>query len=155
MKAYGGVEWRYSSTSLDLGSTWRWVVRFTPLPIYPRWKSPLYPLDRRLSGPQSRSRHCGEEKILALVGIEPRSSTPSLYQLSYPDSLPADNSRGKVMPVIGCGGPYSCETSRLPHFLDNRLTDAGDVSLTRQPPFTPQEDSWYSFLLEAESTPGS
>jgi hypothetical protein len=28
------------------------------------------------------------------------------------------------------------------------------VSPTRRPPFTPQEDSWYSFLLEAESTPG-
>jgi hypothetical protein len=41
-----------------------------------------------------------------------------------------------------------CETSRLPHFLDNRLTDGGEVvSLTRRPPFTPQEYSWYSFLL--------
>jgi hypothetical protein len=28
---------------------------------------------------------------------------------------------------------------RLPHFLDNRLTDGGeDVSLTRRPPFTPK-----------------
>jgi hypothetical protein len=43
----------------------------------------------------------------------------------------------------------------LPHFLDSRLTDDGKVvSLRRRPPFTPQEDSWYSFLLEAESTPG-
>jgi hypothetical protein len=41
----------------------------------------------------------------------------------------------------------------LPHFLDNRLTYGCDVSLTRRPPFTPKEDSWYSFLLEAESTP--
>jgi hypothetical protein len=40
--------------------------------------------------------------------------------------------------------------------LDNRLTDGGKVvSLTHRPPFTPQEDSWYSFLLEAESTPGA
>jgi hypothetical protein len=45
--------------------------------------------------------------------------------------------------------------SRLPHFLDNRLTDGGEVvSLTRRPPFIPQEDSWYSFLLEAESNRG-
>jgi hypothetical protein len=44
---------------------------------------------------------------------------------------------------------------RLPHFLDNRLTDGGKVvSPTRRPLFTPQEDSWYSFLLEDESTPG-
>jgi hypothetical protein len=28
------------------------------------------------------------------------------------------------------------------------------VSLTCRPPFTPQEDPRYSFLLEAESTPG-
>jgi hypothetical protein len=39
--------------------------------------------------------------------------------------------------------------------LDNRHTDGDEVvSLTPRPPFTPQEDSWYSFLLEAESTPG-
>jgi hypothetical protein len=34
----------------------------------------------------------------------------------------------------------------------NQYTDGGEVvSLTRRPP---QEDSWYSFMLEAESTPG-
>jgi hypothetical protein len=58
------------------------------------------------------------------------------------------------MTVTGRGGPCRCETSRLPHFLDNLLTDGVEVaSLTRQPPLTPQEESWYSFLLEAESTP--
>jgi hypothetical protein len=36
-------------------------------------------------------------------------------------------------------------TSRFPHFLHNRLTDGGEVvSLTRRPPFSPQEDSWYT-----------
>jgi hypothetical protein len=58
--------------------------------------------------------------------------------------------------VTGRGGPWGSETSRTPHFLDSRLTDGSeDVSLTRRSAFTPQEDSWYSFLLEAESTPGS
>jgi hypothetical protein len=38
------------------------VVSFTPHPLYPQGKSPLYPLDRRLGGPQSRSRRGGEEK---------------------------------------------------------------------------------------------
>jgi hypothetical protein len=48
-----------------------------------------------------------------------------------------------------------CETSRLPHCLDNRLTDGGEVvSLTRRPAVLyPEEDLWYSFLLEAQSTP--
>jgi hypothetical protein len=64
--------------------------------------------------------------------------------------------KSKAFPVTGRGGPWGCETSRLPYFLYNRLTDGGKVfSLTRQPPFTPPEkDSWYSFLLEAKSTPG-
>jgi hypothetical protein len=63
--------------------------------------------------------------------------------------------KGKATPVTGREGTLGCETSRLPHFLDNRLTDGGEVvSLTRRPPFTSQEDSWYSFLLEAKSIPG-
>jgi hypothetical protein len=32
---------------------------------------------------------------------------------------------GKAIPVTGRGGPHGCETSRFPHFLDNRLTDCG------------------------------
>jgi hypothetical protein len=61
----------------------------------------------------------------------------------------------KAIPVTGRGGPCGCETSRLPRFLDNRLADGGEVvRLTLWSLFTPQEDSWYSFLLEAESTPG-
>jgi hypothetical protein len=39
--------------------------------------------------------------------------------------------------------------------LDNPLTDGGKVvSLTLRPPFTPPKYSWYSFLLDAESTSG-
>jgi hypothetical protein len=35
--------------------------------------------------------------------------------------------------MTGRGGPQGCETSRLPHFLHNRLTDGDEVvSLTRQ-----------------------
>jgi hypothetical protein len=60
------------------------------------------------------------------------------------------------MPVTGCGSPQCCETSRLPQFIDNRLTDGGEVfRLTRRlAALYPQEDWRYSFLLEAESTPG-
>jgi hypothetical protein len=48
--------------------------------------------------------------------------------------------KGKAIPVPGVGGPQGCETSRLSHFLDNRLTDGGEVvSLTRVPPFTPRK----------------
>jgi hypothetical protein len=61
----------------------------------------------------------------------------------------------KAIRAIGLGCPYGCETSRLPHFPDNQLKDGGKVvSPTRRPPVTLQEDSWYSFLLEAVSIPG-
>jgi hypothetical protein len=45
--------------------------------------------------------------------------------------------KGKVIPVTGRRYPYGCETSRFPHFLDNRLTDGVEVvSFTIQPLFT-------------------
>jgi hypothetical protein len=86
MKTYG--KWRYSSTILDLGTSWRWVVSFTPLPLYPRGKSPLYTLDMRLRGPHSRSGRRGEEKILDPTGTRtpiPRSS--SLWPVAIPTAL--------------------------------------------------------------------
>jgi hypothetical protein len=52
MKTYwesGGIAPRV----LDFGTRWRRVVNFTPRPLYPHGKSPRYPLDRRMGGPQS------------------------------------------------------------------------------------------------------
>jgi hypothetical protein len=64
----GGIAHR----SLDLGIRWRWVVSFTPRPLYPQGKSHWYPLNGRLGGPQSRSTRGGEEKNShPLPGLEP------------------------------------------------------------------------------------
>jgi hypothetical protein len=39
-----------------------------------------------------------------------------------------------LLKVTGRGSLYGCETSRFPHFLDNRLTDGSEVvSVTRRP----------------------
>jgi hypothetical protein len=67
----GGVEiWLHAF--FDLGTRWRWVVSFTPRPLYPQGKSPCYLLDRRMDGLQSRSVHGGEEKnSQPPPGIEP------------------------------------------------------------------------------------
>jgi hypothetical protein len=47
---------------------------------------------------------------------------------------------GKAIPVTGHEGLKGCETSRLPHFLYNRLTDGREIVIpTRRPPFTPRE----------------
>jgi hypothetical protein len=55
-------DWRCSSTILDLGTRWRWVVSFTPATL-PLGKEPPYPLDGRLGGPQSWYGRCGVQKI--------------------------------------------------------------------------------------------
>jgi hypothetical protein len=46
---------------LDFNTRLRWVVSFTPRPLYSQGKNTWYPLDRRLGGPQSRSGLGGEE----------------------------------------------------------------------------------------------
>jgi hypothetical protein len=44
---------------------------------------------------------------------------------------------------------------RISYCVENLLTDGGEcVSLTRRQRFTPINIFWYSFLLEAEQTPG-
>jgi len=70
MKTYwsGGIVPRI----LDLGTRWMWVVSFTPRPLYPKGKSPCYPLFRRLGGPHSRSGTVGNEiNSHLLPGFEP------------------------------------------------------------------------------------
>jgi hypothetical protein len=50
----------------------------------------------------------------------------------------------KKSSVTSRGGPWGCETSRLPHFLDNLLTDGGEVvSLARRPCLYSHNGSWY------------
>jgi hypothetical protein len=80
--------------------------------------------------------------------IHPSLFLPSrLYNLSFLPSRKKVKKKSKVIPVTGRAGPYGCERSRLPHFLDKRLTDGGKVvSPTRWPPFTPQV-SFLRFLV--------
>jgi hypothetical protein len=83
-------EWRYSSTILDLGTRWRWVVSLTLQPLYPPGNRPRYPLDRRLGGSQCQSGRCGEEKHILPSKESNRdrlARSRLLYQLSNPNSL--------------------------------------------------------------------
>jgi hypothetical protein len=88
-KAYWGSG-SIASHILDLATRWRWVVCFTPQPIYSQEKSPWYPLDRRLGGPQSRSVRGGEQKnSQPLPGFElpdhpARSHTTEIWRLINP-----------------------------------------------------------------------
>jgi hypothetical protein len=46
---------------LNVDCSWRWVVCFTPRPLY-LGRSPQYPLKKRLGGVQNRSRRFGVDK---------------------------------------------------------------------------------------------
>jgi hypothetical protein len=75
-------EWRYSATIIDLGTRWRWVVRFRPLPLYPQGKRPRYSLYWRLGGPQSRS---GLESNPGLPAHSPDWDIPTPFRIKYCD----------------------------------------------------------------------
>jgi hypothetical protein len=97
---------------LDLATSWRWVVSFTPLPLYTR-----YPLDKRFGGPQSHSRRYGEVKVLDSTGTR----TPSLHQSKRKtvtawtlNQLWSSHSR-RLVPELRC-----CHARNEPSRLVNR-----------------------------------
>jgi hypothetical protein len=102
----------------------------------------------------------GETKSLLTV-----SSGPQLGSLSYSQShnliltLMTDAQFSSII-LTSTYTITWCEMLRIPHCLDNRLTDGGKVvSPTQWPRSTLQKHYvfcfWYSFLLEAEWTPGT
>jgi hypothetical protein len=63
-----------------------------------------------------------------------------LNQALFHENLQGSGGLKKAVPVTSLGGQEGCETSRLPKFLENRLTGGGEVvSLTRLPPFNPRK----------------
>jgi len=63
------------------------------------------------------------------------------------------NKKGKADPLQAWSGP---EGSRKLRFTEFRTTaqDGGKVKPYAPAAFTPRQYTWYSFLLEVESTPG-
>jgi hypothetical protein len=81
MKAYWGSR-GIAPRILDLGTRWKRVVG-TPRLLYPQGKSPWHSLVRRMSGSQSRSGRCGEEKnSQPLLGLEPPIIQPVALRCS-------------------------------------------------------------------------
>jgi hypothetical protein len=77
MKAYGGMDLQIHIFLTSALAGGEWSVSFTPRSLYPRGKSPRYPLDRRLDGPQYWSGRRREEKILDPTGAETPNPWPS------------------------------------------------------------------------------
>ena len=64
-------------------------------------------------------------------------------------------SKGKAVPLQAWSGPEGSRKLRLPDFTTTAQDGGKVISLTHRPHLPPRKYSWYSFLLEAESTPGS
>jgi hypothetical protein len=91
-------EWRYSSIILDLSTRWRWVVIFTPRPLYLRGKSPRHPLH----SPNDGLDAVEQRKIFPLLAIEIRllsrqARNLSLYRLIYPTLQNHDSKDQKII----------------------------------------------------------
>jgi hypothetical protein len=109
---------------LDLGTRRRWVVSFTPRPLYPQGKSPWYPSDRRLGGPQSRSGRGGEEKNSEPPpGLEPSSLCCETQRHSQ---LHADIYPFYCFLSVLC---FACSFHQDPSFSD--LEHRSDISSSR------------------------
>jgi hypothetical protein len=85
-------------------------------------------------------QHCLELKLESLSVTASSAICPTdavNFGTHYPCYMFPLIKQCKAIPVTGCGRLQGCNTSRLPHFLDNRLTDGGEVvSLTRWQTFT-------------------
>jgi hypothetical protein len=82
------------------------VVSFTHQPLYPQGKSPWYPLDRRLGGPQSRYGRGGEEKNSQCAEVKNVWS----YTSTPPSTSP-------WLGVLLINGYVSTVWTHSPHFL--------------------------------------
>jgi hypothetical protein len=63
--------------------------------------------------------------------------------------------KGKAVPLQAWTGSEGSRKLMLPDFVTTAQDGGKVVSLTHWPLFTPRKYSWYSILLEAESTPGT
>jgi hypothetical protein len=61
--------------------------------------------------------------------------------------------KGKAVPLQVWSGPEGSRKLRYPDCMTTAQDGDKVVSLTHRPPLPPRKCSWYSFLLEAESTP--
>jgi hypothetical protein len=62
--------------------------------------------------------------------------------------------KGKAVPLQAWSGREDSGKLRFPDFMTTAQDGGKVVSLTHRPLLPPRKYTWYSFLLEAESTPG-
>ena len=66
-----------------------------------------------------------------------------------------DKCKGKAVPLEAWSGSEGYRKLRFSDYVTMAQDVGKVVSLTHWPPLPPRKYSWYSFLSDAESTPGS
>jgi len=69
--------------------------------------------------------------------------------------IPSVHYKGKAVPLQAWRGPEDSRKLGFPDFMTTAQDGGKVVSLTHWPPLPTRKCSWYSFLLQSESTPGS
>jgi hypothetical protein len=97
-----------------------------------------------------------QDKLLSTARLPREPVMPPISQCHNGEQLKQKIPlKTKVIPVTGLGGLQDCGMLKLPHCLDNRLTDGGKGCQPEAPAalYTPETSLffcfWYSFLLEA------
>ena len=83
-----------------------------------------------------------------------RQAMYTIEARSRKHSCPAKAMKGKAVPLQAWSNPEDSRKLRFPDFMTTVQDGGKVVSLTHRPPLPPTKYTWYSFLLEAESTPG-
>jgi hypothetical protein len=86
---------------------------------------------------------------------ENKSVKDVLYLSVGPRVIPSFHPKaGKAVPLQAWSGPEGSRKLRFPDYMKTAQDGGKVVSLTHRPPLPPSKCSWYSFLLEAESSSG-
>ena len=81
-------------------------------------------------------------------------NAPGGHNVKFPYAEHGDK-KGKAVPLEVWTGPEGSRKLRFPDFLTTAQDGGKVASLTHRPSLPPRKYPRYSFLLEAESTPGS
>jgi hypothetical protein len=90
------------------------------------------------------------------VPLQTWSGPEGSRKLRFLDFSKCVNSKGKgkAVPLQAWSGPEFSRKLSFPYFMTTAQDGGKVVSLTHRPPLYPRKYTWYSFLLEAYSTPG-
>ena len=127
-------------------------MQLSPLPCYLVPIRPKYsPRDSILKDPQPKL--LPQRERTSFTSIQ-NYSFFNVFIHSYHSLLHLFYVKCKAVPLQAWSGPEGSRKLRFPDFMTTAQDGVKVVSLTHRPLFTPRKYSWYSFLLEAESTSG-